>query len=136
MGRMLGWAGVGVLTALMGCVPIGLKEDYAAYNNCDVKDVKAKQTDGGWQASGCGRPTTYMCRSAGGPCESPRIVISRRHAQQFGCEEQDVAVSKLAGGAWEAEGCGQTMTYQCLMANSYEDPDEPTLRCIAETAVE
>ncbi len=115
------------------CTTSAIKADFAALHDCEPSDVDVEPTDFRQRvASGCGATDEYYCRPDDG-CKGVRAVVARRHSAQFGCGPGDVAVRKLEGGAWLADGCGSALTYQCIANTRNTRYDDPVLRCIAET---
>lgn len=75
---------------------------------------------------------TFGCFAVLGGCGMGAMeVVRTRHARQFQCSEQEVAVTELGGGAWIADGCGQRISYYCEGGQGSGDA-----RCIIESARE
>jgi hypothetical protein len=128
---------LGAASLLAGCAPPIIPEKFAWYTGCPANDVSTKEDRGPqsafktfmafetFTATGCGVSLKFRC--IGSRCQSPIIVIAKRHAAQFSCALRTVQVKDLGSGAWLAEGCNQRLTYQCV------DDSEHALRCFAET---
>lgn len=40
-------------------------------------------------------------------------VVTARAAHDFHCSEDEIKIKNIAGGTWEAKGCGYAETYDC-----------------------
>jgi hypothetical protein len=114
-----------------GCMPSTIAPEYARYSGCpqDQIEVTELPSDNKYKASGCGASATFRCSDVHMDlCQSPMIVVAKRHAQQFSCSPKQAAVEHLGGDAYLARGCGQKMTYQCFADSEY------AVRCVTESS--
>jgi hypothetical protein len=121
-----------VAPALVACAPRGVKQHYARSSGCAEDEIRVENKGsavGGelsrYEAQGCGGTTEYVCRKQ--ECKATFSVVAYRQARQFNCGVDAVQVKDLGGGAWQAVGCDQTLTYQCGA------DAQLIVRCIAET---
>jgi hypothetical protein len=114
-----------------GCMPSTIAPEYARYSGCpqDQIEVTELPSDNKYKASGCGASATFRCSDVHMDlCQSPMIVVAKRHAQQFSCSPKQAAVEHLGGDAYLARGCGQKMTYQCFADSEY------AVHCVTESS--
>lgn len=106
---------------------------YNQFYYCEGEQPEVGNVPKGYWVDGCGGRVTFVCVELE-HCQAPALVIAQRHGKQFECRRGDVQVRALGGEAWEAKGCGQTMTYQCI--DPYKDAkgELHAMRCIAETS--
>lgn len=129
----------GLLLVLGACTPNPAEADYQKFFDCsDEEGVSSEETVDGYWVNGCGGRLSYYC--AGNHCESPVVVLTKRHSRQFGCSRESVHVNRLDGEAWQVEGCDETLTYHCLPPelvgadhDHYRQSKLRKMRCIAET---
>jgi len=114
-----------------GCTPTGITQDFSRFSRCPEKEIEVIDGDHdsgfrgeAYKASGCGITADYVCRNLS--CESPQIIVVKRHAAMYGCNVANVHVDRIAGAAWRTSGCNQQAIFNC-----FEEYDVP-IRCLTD----
>jgi hypothetical protein len=55
----------------------------------------------------------FAAASVGCIPPSESSVVTARAAHAFHCSEDEIKIKNIAGGTWEAKGCGYSETYDC-----------------------